>query len=233
MSNKSQASIRNALYDPNFYIQQLQGMPIADVQSEKGRKEAEINNIERQLHNADASDTVLLNRLNSELQGRTKELEAIENRLASKKGAPSPRKAPPKAPTGNKAPPKALTKKRAPTSKGTRRISKTQKAGLQFPVARVRRYLQNGPYSERIGVGAGVYLAGVLEYLTAEILELAGNAARDNKKKRIIPRHIMLAVRNDEELQKILGHVTFPGGGVLPLIHKALRSNNNTSNDKA
>ena len=43
----------------------------------------------------------------------------------------------------------------------------------------------------------------------------------------------MLAVRNDEELQKILGHVTFPGGGVLPFVHKALRSNNNTSNDKA
>lgn len=79
-----------------------------------------------------------------------------------------------------------------------------------------------GNYAERVGGGAPVYLAAVLEYLTAEVLELAGNAARDNKKSRIIPRHLQLAVRNDEELNQLLQNVTLAEGGVLPNIQAVL-----------
>ncbi|KAJ1988843.1 histone H2A [Dimargaris cristalligena] len=100
--------------------------------------------------------------------------------------------------------------------------TRSAKAGLQFPVGRIHRHLRHGNYSTRIAAGAPVYLAAVLEYLTAEILELAGNASRDNKKTRIIPRHLQLAIRNDEELNKLLGNVTIAQGGVLPNIHGSL-----------
>ena len=100
--------------------------------------------------------------------------------------------------------------------------SRSAKAGLQFPVGRVHRHIKLGRYASRIGAGAPVYLAAVLEYMAAEVLELAGNAARDNKKSRIIPRHITLAVRNDEELNKFLSGVTVAAGGVLPNIHSVL-----------
>ncbi|KAG0668921.1 histone H2A [Maudiozyma exigua] len=100
--------------------------------------------------------------------------------------------------------------------------SRSAKAGLTFPVGRVHRLLRRGNYAQRIGSGAPVYLTAVLEYLAAEILELAGNAARDNKKSRIIPRHLQLAIRNDDELNKLLGNVTIAQGGVLPNIHQNL-----------
>ncbi len=106
--------------------------------------------------------------------------------------------------------------------KSGKSTSRSAKAGLQFPVGRISRFLRAGGYAKRVGAGAPVYLAAVLEYLTAEILELAGNAARDNKKTRIVPRHIQLAVRNDEELNRLLAGVTIASGGVLPNIHQVL-----------
>ncbi|KAI5932858.1 Histone H2A type 1-C [Manis javanica] len=111
--------------------------------------------------------------------------------------------------------------------------SRSSRAGLQFPVGRVHRLLRKGNYAERVGAGAPVYLAAVLEYLTAEILELAGNAARDNKKTRIIPRHLQLAIRKDEELNKLLGRGTIAQGGVLPNIQAVLLPKKTESHHKA
>uniref|UniRef100_A0A0D6QSU7 Histone H2A n=1 Tax=Araucaria cunninghamii TaxID=56994 RepID=A0A0D6QSU7_ARACU len=114
-------------------------------------------------------------------------------------------------------------------------VSKSSKAGLQFPVGRLTRYLKKGRYAKRVGIGAPIFLAAVLEYLAAEVLELAGNAAKDNKKTRIIPRHIQLAVRNDDELGKLLGKVTIAHGGVIPNIHQVLlpKKNKEKSDHKA
>ncbi|OIW13572.1 hypothetical protein TanjilG_29313 [Lupinus angustifolius] len=108
-------------------------------------------------------------------------------------------------------------------------VSKSVKAGLQFPVGRIARFMKKGRYAQRVGTGAPIYLAAVLEYLAAEVLELSGNAARDNKKNRINPRHVLLAVRNDDELGKLLKGVTIASGGVLPNINPILLPNKTAS----
>ncbi|THV07033.1 histone-fold-containing protein, partial [Dendrothele bispora CBS 962.96] len=91
------------------------------------------------------------------------------------------------------------------------------KAGLQFPVGCVHRLLKKGNTQRQ---HSAFYLAAVLKYLAAEILELAGNAARDNKKQCIVPRHLQLTIRNDEEC--LLGDVFISQDSVVPQIKSQL-----------
>lgn len=53
--------------------------------------------------------------------------------------------------------------------KASKSVSRSHKAGLQFPVGRIARFLKAGKYAERVGAGAPVYLSAVLEYLAAEV----------------------------------------------------------------
>ncbi|TIB68488.1 hypothetical protein E3Q24_03658 [Wallemia mellicola] len=111
----------------------------------------------------------------------------------------------------------------------SKKRSRSHRAGLIFPVGRIERNLREGRYADRIGGGAAVYLAAVLEYLTAEVLELAGNACVDNRKQRIVPRHLQLAIRNDEEIDKLLKNVDIFQGGTIPHIEPALLVENKKS----
>ncbi|MFH4979913.1 hypothetical protein AB6A40_006622 [Gnathostoma spinigerum] len=103
-----------------------------------------------------------------------------------------------------------------------KRTSKSARAGLQFPVTKFHRLLKQGRYAKRVSPSAAVYLSAVIEYLSAEMLELSGNACRDNCRHRLVPRHIVLAIKNDEELNQFCAKVTCPQGGVLPFVHPIL-----------
>ena len=107
-------------------------------------------------------------------------------------------------------------------AKGSVGTSTTKKAGLIFPVSRCNRFFKKGRYSDRVGAGAGVFMASVLEYLTIEILELAGNACIEAKKKNITPRHLQLALGNDDELNKLMVQSIISQGGVLPNVQQVL-----------
>ncbi|KAH9281081.1 Core histone macro-H2A.1 [Echinococcus granulosus] len=103
-------------------------------------------------------------------------------------------------------------------------VSKSRRCGLIFPVARVRRLLKSSKLirSTRISVASVVYLTAVLEYLSSEVVDLAGRVAKEIKRKTISPRSIMLAVRADEELLKVLSGVIFPFSGTTPYIYPSL-----------
>ena len=112
------------------------------------------------------------------------------------------------------------------------RQSKSSRAGLVMSVARVLRKLKDGQFSRRVGVMGAVYLASVLEYLVAEVLELAGNCASVYKKECVSPRCIQLSLLYDEELAQLTKGVVIPDGGVEPRIHPVLMKRGSTKSEK-
>lgn len=113
-------------------------------------------------------------------------------------------------------------KKRLNFRSKRKRMSKSQRAGLVFPVSRINNRIKEGKYAKRSGVTAGVYMAGVLEYMAAEVVEIAGRIAEGDKRHRITPRHIQLAILGDEEISVLTKGIIIPRGGVIPWVHPSL-----------
>ncbi|KAG8343821.1 putative Core histone H2A H2B H3 H4 C terminus of histone H2A [Trypanosoma vivax] len=102
------------------------------------------------------------------------------------------------------------------------KMSRAARADLNFPVGRIHSRLKDSlNRKQRCGASAAIYCAALLEYLTSEVIELAGAAAKAQKTERIKPRHLLLAIRGDEELNQIV-NATISRGGVVPFVHKSL-----------
>ena len=65
-----------------------------------------------------------------------------------------------------------------PVKRKRRSPSKTKRAGLVFPVSRINKRIKEGKYARRVGEGADIFTAAVIEYLVVEVMELSGNRAR-------------------------------------------------------
>jgi histone H2B len=108
---------------------------------------------------------------------------------------------------------KAVTKYNSGEVRGKKTL-KGAKAGLQFPVTRVEHIMMELSLSERKSETSAIYLAAVIEYVMAEVLELAGNRTRDLKKVRIQSKHIKTAIYHDEQLDDFFKGVIISGAVV-------------------
>eukprot|EP00484_Ammonia_sp_Unknown_P026580 CAMPEP_0197030930 /NCGR_PEP_ID=MMETSP1384-20130603/10057_1 /TAXON_ID=29189 /ORGANISM="Ammonia sp." /LENGTH=156 /DNA_ID=CAMNT_0042460367 /DNA_START=108 /DNA_END=578 /DNA_ORIENTATION=+ len=125
-----------------------------------------------------------------------------------------------KATKSNKA---SSARGKGKADQSTRRVSGSARAGLSMPVGRIKKYMKRGRFASRVGMDAAVYLAAVLEYATAELLELAGDCTKEARKKTISPRYIMLAIKGDEELNRLLGsNIIIPHSGSVTYVHPNL-----------
>lgn len=128
---------------------------------------------------------------------------------------------------------KAVTRFNADQEKSEekKKKSKSQRSGLDFPVGRIRSYMKANT-NKRVSTGAGIFLAAALEYLVAEIMEVSKKVAFDNKKRRITPRFLCLAVKNDKDFDILLNDTVIANGGVQPHIHTNLRPPRKRSSSK-
>ncbi|KAL2501381.1 Histone H2A [Forsythia ovata] len=121
-------------------------------------------------------------------------------------------------------PPPPASRSPSPALKTLPSVSKRKTGGRVGDLMRdenFERRFEGGEMRKRCDFGGFTHRQSLIRH-ARKVLELAGNAARDNNKTRIVLRHIQLVVRNYEELSKLLKDVTITNGGVMPNIHNLL-----------
>ena len=98
-----------------------------------------------------------------------------------------------------------------PPSVTSRRRAKSRRAGLIFPISRVKRSFKDLTVNLKPRFSGMVFLTSVLEYLVAELLDSSGQVAKEMKKKMITPTFIVLAIFMDGEFRTLLRDVIIPG----------------------
>lgn len=117
-------------------------------------------------------------------------------------------------------------KRKKVADKWFKQSSSAKKAGIFFDPRKTQKNLQKHIIGKKVSKGAGVYLASTMEYLVTEIVEMSKEESLIDKKGRITPRHIQMAIWKDSDFNELLSKVTIPEAGVLPRIHKQLLSKN-------
>merc|ERR1712096_134686 len=117
---------------------------------------------------------------------------------------------------------KASQKKSVSAKNKSKGVRMEVKVGLSFPCGRVKRHAKQTRVAKRVSSKTGVFTSAVMEYIMAEVLELAGNVCKEKKMHTIFPKHLQTAIRSDEELDDFLKNVTLRSTHVLPHIEEAL-----------
>ena len=123
---------------------------------------------------------------------------------------------------GKSAPPKSAeeadrvrTESKQPKQPKKPSASRSKKAGLMMPVSRINRHLKISKVMDRVGSSTPVYMAAVMEYVIAEVVEIAGNKVKKDGRKRLTPADVAYAIRTDRELNKLMeGYRFFCGDKV-------------------
>ena len=106
--------------------------------------------------------------------------------------------------------------------KAGKKTSKSERAGINFPVGRISRYMKEKKVIERISLGSPVFMAAMQEYITADLLDQAGNTCQDDGKKKLTPRHIFTSIQTDQEFHDLFENTIIANGGVREFVNKEL-----------